>query len=729
MTGRTERNSDCWATVSAEKGRFRVGLGLIIGMIVLVTILATAGQGWLAANGRSGPWIGTVPTSVNRFTIAATTPTSSQPYVPLSLGINAVPHTICVDDSPLCAAQVGESQVTMTAAAPSTGLATWPAVQVAFVIETTAYNGVYDPSAGDYGQFGAYGIAGADPCAAKDPAGPLCEESNGVPFFIAHAQQIANAISIANPHSNVSFALVDYFASLDNHDDGDGMEYHVDIPQFVTSGSFGGQVQSSFQAGVLGGGYLYPDSDMSDNLLHSSVITAMFGAIIGSGLDWSAKTHHVIVWMGSTAPRDPNYVENYAVSASDYDSGTSASCEPSYSFGAVTEPNCEGWVRSQDGNATHSIAGLAKSSPTCTDSIGGVCTVDAIDLYATPTDPTSTGWPCPGGVNGPMAKAGGCPNGAAVRTDVSHVLTAGCDIAAATGGTWAGPDFFSCPNGQYGGLQPAFVGSNVNSPNLNNPSLFAAFRQVGFGPVLGTQVANGTAHPIFQYVSFGNIQLVPNQPLTSTAHCFLPSGQPFPSCDHTAKALNISGHGALDWNWSTHPESNKMYLGDVWTASFLVYADGPPLATVPVDAGTSAYCKAAGSSAINGQFTWATYIPSTNDTIVKQSFPCATIDVEGLPGNTMPPPPPPPPAQIPPPFAIPAPTVIPVLTALGISAQVGVASISIQAAMAGLLGAGFIRMATRNKPIANPVLAGKQKKGGSVFESLSSGRSGVGKFE
>ncbi|HEV2166099.1 MAG TPA: hypothetical protein VGS23_03855, partial [Thermoplasmata archaeon] len=93
------------------------------------------------------------------------------------------------------------------------------------------------------------------------------------------------------------------------------------------------------------------------------------------------------------------------------------------------------------------------------------------------------------------------------------------------------------------------------------------------------------------------------------------------------------------------------------------------------------------------------------------------------------PPPPPPPPPIPPPFAIAAPAAVPVLTALGISAQVGVASISVQAVAAGLLGAGFIRMATRNKPIANPVLAGKRKKSGSVFDAQANSTGGVGKFE
>jgi len=693
---------------------FGVSVGLAVGLIVLLSILGVAGQGFGTATVRTEPLTGFGSSSA-RASLSAPA-LSTQTYTPLSLSIGAVPHTICVDNSPLCAAQVGESQVTLTAAAPNTGLATWPSVQVAFVIETTLYDGVYDPSAGDPGH---------DACAVR--GGTACEESNGVPFFVAHAQQIANGISAANPHSNVSFALVDYFASLDGHDDGDGSEYHVDIPQFVTSGSFGGQVQSTFQATVLGGGYIYGDSDFSDNMIHSSVITALYGAIIGSGLDWSPQTHHVVVWMGTTAPRDPNYQENYVVSPSDYQQGSSGTCEPSYSFGTLTEPNCEGWVRSSDGNSTHSIAGLARSSPTCTDSIGGVCTVDTIDLYSTATDPTSSGWPCPGGASGAMAKAGGCPDGVAVRQNVAHVLLAGCDLAAATGGTWDGPDFFSCPNGQYGHLQPDFVGANAFSPNLNNPTLFDAFRQVGFGPVVGTQVANGTGHPIFQYVPYGAITVVPNQ--TINAQCLLPSGQPFRSCDTTPQLLNYSGHTALGWNWSKFAKSNQMYLGDIWTVSFLVYASGPPLATVPADACVTAFCKAGGSKALNGEFTWATYIPSSNNTVVKQSFPLAQIDVEGLPGVPPPPVPPPPPPPIPPPFAIAAPAAVPVLTALGISAQVGVASISLQAIGAGLLGAGFIRMATRNKPIANPVLAGKQKKAGSVFDSQSSSKGGVGKFE
>ena len=126
---------------------FGVAIALAIGLTVLLSILGVAGQGLGAATMQSKPLSG------GTGTVAATSAPalSTQTYTPLSLSIGAVPHSICVDDSPLCSAQVGESQVTLTAAAPNVGLATWPSVQVAFVIETTVYDGVYDPSAGDSG--------------------------------------------------------------------------------------------------------------------------------------------------------------------------------------------------------------------------------------------------------------------------------------------------------------------------------------------------------------------------------------------------------------------------------------------------------------------------------------------------------------------------------------------------------------------------------------------------
>ena len=687
---------------------------LLLGTGIGLVLFTFVSGGWANAAQPLHAGVNGRPVVPAPLAAALATPTAST-YTPLALSITALPHAICVEDSSVCPARTGESQVTLTAAAPSSGFATWPAVQVAFVIETAVYDGVYDPSAGDPGQ---------DACA--DTGITACEESNGVPFFVAHAQQIADAIQQANPHSNVSFAMVDYFATYTtpSHNDADGQEYHVDIPQFIASESFGSQVVSTFQSTQLGGGWVYSDSDLSDNILHSSVTTALYGTIIGSGLDWSPATHHVIVWMGDTAPRDPNYVQNYAVSPSDYQSGRSATCEPAYSFGALTSPNCEGWIRSQDGNKTHSIAELAKTSPTCTDSIGGVCTVDTIDLYSTPTDPYSKGWPC----NSNLQKIGGCPGGSVVLSNTARVLLAGCDLATATGGTWDGPNYFSCPNGDVGHLQPVFVGPNANEPNLQNPGLFQAFRGIGFGPVVSSQVANGTHKPIFQYVPYGNIRLVPGQPIV--ASCLLPNGEPFRYCAHNATSYNNSGIISLGWNWSNQAKYNQMYLGDVWTVSLLVYAAGPPDTLVPVDACTTLTCRAGGSGAVNGLFTWATYIPVTNNTIISQSFPLASVNVEALPGVAPPPTPPPPLAPVPPPFGIPVAPPVPVLTAVGITAQVGVASVSLQAVSAGFLGAGFIRVQIRNKPIANPVLLAQYKnRKGSIFEKVPSSIYSVGRYE
>ncbi|MCI4348184.1 MAG: hypothetical protein L3J97_06175, partial [Thermoplasmata archaeon] len=187
------------------------GRWTIVGRLLLATaVVAVLGLLVLGASAPSrGGLIGSARSTPGalgpHLATASTAPPAAISYTPLLLSVGAVPHTICVQDSALCSAQTGETQVTLTAAAPNTGLATWPSVQVAIVVETAVYDGVYDPPTSF--------DPGTDKCADVSPASsPACEESNGVPFFVAHAQQIANAIAAANPHSNVSFAMVDYFA-------------------------------------------------------------------------------------------------------------------------------------------------------------------------------------------------------------------------------------------------------------------------------------------------------------------------------------------------------------------------------------------------------------------------------------------------------------------------------------------------------------------------------------
>ncbi len=662
------------------------------------------------------------PRAATSTTVASSATPLSSVLPSLLLDTAAQPQLICADNLSSCPASVGESRVQLSASAAGGPTASWPAVQVAFVVETTSYDGDLGTDRSD----------DLDQCAKVSATAPACEESNGIPFFVANAQTIANAIQQANPHSAVSFALVDYYdARGEAWDDTDGPEYNVDIGQFVSSSVFGPLVKATFQATVLGGTWYNWDQDLDNNFLDSSSIAALYGAIVGSNLNWSNGAHHVIVWMGSSAPRDPSYIENYCVSPSEWNLWAagqlpcdSQTCEPSYTFAAGNSPNCEGWVRSQDGNPRDSIAALAHDAPACVNSVGGVCTVDTIDLWTTTTDPSSPGWPSASN----FVKQGGGPDGPAVQTNVAHVLLAGCDMAAATGGTWTGPSFFSCPNGQAGSLQYVPFGPSIDTPNTNNPTLLAAFRTIGFGPVYGSEVARGTNESMFQYVPIGSITLAPS-PQWSAA-CVTPSGFSI-TCQTVPTVRHANGVTYLGWNWSTVPTQNVMYLGDAWTASFNVMATGPPYATVPVDACVTTYCHIAGSSSVAGLYTLANYVPASNRSVLNQSFPVATVTVQTTTPVTAPPALPP---TIPPPVGgLPVLTPVPIAIAppVPVLAQLGIGTLSVQAAAAGFLGAGFMRVTVRNRPIAMKVAAksGLASSQGSRFEAQRSGGPGVGRFE
>lgn len=689
------------------------------------------GSPWGAAS-RAGhpaflhPWVGAVPaTSPAATTVLATVPsTSGTP--PVQLSIVSSPSSICVQSVPDCPAHTSEARVTLAADAGNTPVTSWPDVQVAFVVETSAYDGVY---------YHYFSVPGLDRCAeGSSGQGVPCEESNMVPFFMTHAQSIANGIAASNPHSRVSFALVDFFATdAGDWSDGvaDGTKYHVDIPNFIPGNEFGSAVTQTLQDGVFGGQYA-GFIGLDDNFLDSPSITAMYGALIGSGLDWSPNTHHVLVLLGSAAPRDPHYIENYLVSSSFYnafsypqyqDGPNSWTCEPAYNFGDGVSPNCEGWVLSQDGNLNDSIAALAHHSPTCTDSVGGVCTIDTIDVWDTPTDPLSPGWPTS------AASIGGGPGGPAVQTDSTHILLGGCDLAAATGGTWDGPSYFACPNGNTGDLTYVTHGP-IFTPNDENPNLLKALTRIGFGPVTNLLVANSTSQPMFRFVPFGSIALAPQPQFAascSTADGFLPSCQTVPT------PITAGGVRMIAWNFSTKPSLNHLSVGDRWTASFNVVASGPPYALVPVDACLTVLCRAAGSSDVGGWFTSATLVPNVGGitgAAQTYSFPLSQLVVESaLPGGAsgaLPPAPPSPPGAAP----IPVGPIVPVAAPLGILANVGVANVSLQATAAGFLGAGFVRVSLKNRPIAMRIAA----KSGSVrsrFESATSAESapGVGRFE
>jgi hypothetical protein len=226
----------------------------------------------------------------------------------LSLGISVTPGIICVSNNPGCPSSEQVARVTLQADAPQLVTTTYPAVQVVFLLETTLYDGVYD---------GSLGVPGRENCADSSSHMP-CEESNGVPFFVANAGEIAASIASANPKSSVTFGLVNFFSTGDVYDKfsvdaAQGLEsvaYHVDVGTPVPANAFEEAVTSTFQSEVLDGGWVYPGLNFGNNILHSDSITALYGVLMGYGINWIPNAHHVLVLIGSTAPRDPAYVQD-----------------------------------------------------------------------------------------------------------------------------------------------------------------------------------------------------------------------------------------------------------------------------------------------------------------------------------------------------------------------------------------------------------------------------------
>ena len=605
----------------------------------------------------------------------------------ISLSVSVTPGIICVSSNIGCPSNQRTARVTMTAAAPPYVTISYPAVQVVFLLETTIYDGVYD---------GSGGPPSTEACADSTLHEP-CEESNGVPFFLTHAGEIANAIASANPRSSVSFGLVDFFATGDVYDDAPAdtiaYGYHVDVGSPVPPGAFQAAVSSSFTQGVLGGGWTYPDADFGDNLLHSDSITALYGALMGYGIDWIPGAHHVLVLIGSTAPRDPSYVQNYCVSPSEAwrlacyggDGPYSSGCEPAYNFGSGVSPSCIGWITSHNGNVNDSIAALSRSAPPCANSLGKRCTIDVVDLWTTPTDPFSGGWP---------SAHGGGPGGTYVVQNTQRVLTAGCDLARVTNGSWDGPSYFSCPGGTIGGLDYVPYGS-VAAPETANPSLFEAFRGVSFGPLVSDVAARGGNESMFRFVPFANVRPAPN--LHAETSCLTQFGS-LATCPGPT-FQNGTGFMSLNWNWSNNPTDNVLRTGDLWVASFDVIAIGAPYGNIPVDACTTPACAAGGSGPVAGTWTAARYLPPSGGALVVQSYPLAIIRIIFGPQAPVPP------GNIPPTVLPPPITTIPGAP-LGTgplptpTTAATLPTVSVQALGAGFLGAGFIRMAQKNRPMA-----------------------------
>ncbi|MCI4346615.1 MAG: hypothetical protein L3K07_07710 [Thermoplasmata archaeon] len=654
-------------------GLSRALLGLIV--VLLVPLLFSVAGSAPAA---SSPGDRAGPANSGAVLLSSSVPTN---VTGVTLGITTDSPAICIAATGNCPIQTGIVHVTLSALVGSGTISAWPAVQMLFVLETTPYDGVYDPSAG---------VPGGDPCGdAQYGYGTLCEESNGVPFFVANAGAIAASIAAAHKFTNMSFGLVDFFATGDQFDAGGGAYYHVDVPNFLNKSSFPTAVTASFQQKTLGGGFILPRSDLKENFLHSSSITALYGGLEGAGINWSAGTHHVIVLIDSTAPRDAHYPENYCVSPAVTPAGLTSclapSCEPPNLLpGGIFVPECEGWIKSNTSNASADIGALALQAPLCISSFGANCTVDAVNLYGTPTDPGSPSWAESGGSGGP----------ANWTADATSILHAGCDIAAATGGSWDGPNWYSCPNGQFGTLKLVSHGSAAE-PDVTNPSLLAALENVSVGDPGGVFPAAGNLnHPMFLFVPYGSVSVAPNANFVET--CTNATGVAF-SCEGPTR-FSFGETTAYGWNVSSSPSTNGLRAGDSWSATFDIEALAPPYGTVPIDACITLECKIAGSGPVLGNYTDTRYRAYEGSLVTALSFPIATIEVQpnGFGGGLAPPGAPvsgipvgtpgaggtPPPTSAPPPAAaLPTPAV------------------AVQSITAGTIAAGAIRLGIRGASV------------------------------
>jgi hypothetical protein len=671
------------------------GAGLVVSLFLLLLALSL-GLAWIA-HGSGNPASEAPKILLGDIAPASAGGAPAGNVTGVTLGILTDSSAICVGGLSNCPAQTATAQITLTANVGSPKVSAWPAVQMLFLVETTPYDGVYDPSAG---------VPGADPCGdAQYGVGPLCEESNGVPFFVANAASITHAIARAHPYTNMSFGLADYFATGDQFDSGGGAYYHVDVGQFLNASVFPNAATTSFQAKTLGGGFVLPRSDLDDNFLHSSSITALYGGLEGAGLNWTAGAHHVIVLIGATAPRDPHYPENYCVSPAVTPVGLTTcvapTCEPANELPQGYQvPQCEGWVSSNTTNRSADIATLASAAPACTQSYGGNCTIDAIDLYETPTDPSSPSWSASGGAGGPVNWT----------ADATNILRAGCDIASATGGSWDGPNWYSCPNGWAGTL--ALVGhGSAGEPNVTNPSLMAAFSNTSVGePGAVFPAAGSSGHPLFLFVPYGSVAVSPVGGFTQK--CANATGVPF-ICPGPTRVF-FGQTVAYGWNITNSPLTNGLRAGDTWSSTFDVQVNGPPYAVVPIDACTTLACRLAGSGPVLGNYTVNTYRAYAGSLITALSFPVALFQVQpdsfglpqGPPGAPVEgiPPPSPGAGGTPPPTSAPAsPAAVPALP------------VAAQGITAGTIAAGAIRLGIRGSGVevktATPAGGLKKKKG------------------
>lgn len=665
----------------------------------------------------------------------------------VDLGIAASPGTICALAAPTCSPGTVDARIQLNLTAPDTGVVAWPAVQMLFLAETSLDDGVWNPS--------AVGNAGPERAASvpyfEHLAGRTIQHlqfaTNLLPMFVNNSYEFTAAIQAAHPVTRMTFAFADFFATHDHWDPGGGSSYHVDVSKFLPPSAFSGALNGSFRTVVLGANFTLPSSSFAQNFVQSDIITALFGALEGVGLNWSDSAHHVVVWLGASDPRAVDaelpsvgrYCStfaaevNFSLATSDGESPecSGGRCEPAYAFTPqLASPACEGWGDSQDNISSDSIAALAHSSPDCVGSLGGNCTIDVIEpnageLVESPTVPPTFFDVYNSTLAWAYTQSDEWANSYLVNT-------AACEIATLTGGSWNGPSSivagdppnwggakpFTC-HGRSGTLPEHPSGMTVGNLTLSylaeftpmNASLDARFLPayaglgVGYPPGRITATAAFDASPAVDFVPWASFR--PAAPTGVTITC---RGTPGPYPIHCANAtterlVEPSGVPSLGWNFSDDPNANFLAPRESVEVAFDVVAVGGPYnRSIPVDACITLGCRANGSFSVDGAYSAATYVWAASETSTPSahSFPAALVTVIGpaspIPASAPPPAQPPAAPQLPepaPPVLVPQPIPAPAAPVPGAVAALTAPTVALAATAAGVIAAAVVRAVQR----------------------------------
>lgn len=235
----------------------------------------------------------------------------------VELPIGVTPGAICATVGPTtesCSVNAYTSDLSLGLDGSGNGTAAWPAVQMLFLAQTTILDGVYRPGCmTGYTPNNTswcptnqtYGVPPVSPIAPNYE--PIQGASNLLPTFVNNSYAYTEAIQAAHPLTRMTFGFLDFFATHSKWDPGGGTTYHVDVSNFLPPGEFASMLNRTFRTEVLGPSpsdlTLHQTEFYTQNFLSTDVITAMYGALEGVGVNWSPETHHVLVWMGASLPR------------------------------------------------------------------------------------------------------------------------------------------------------------------------------------------------------------------------------------------------------------------------------------------------------------------------------------------------------------------------------------------------------------------------------------------